>query len=82
MSAQIDGTTPRIDEVVASTQEQLKEGRRLVEEAKRLARSTEEQASTARELAEETEQLLSDAQATIQRADALTHSEPQKDGSE
>jgi len=54
MVAQTDPTTPHINEVVASTQEQLAERRKLVE-AKRLAEATEEQASTAQELVQNTE---------------------------
>ena len=81
MVTQADPTTPRIDEVVASTLEQLAEGRRLVEEAKRLAEATEEQASTAQELVQGTEQLLDNVQTTIQRADALTNGKPKPDAS-
>jgi uncharacterized coiled-coil DUF342 family protein len=73
MVTQAHPTTPRIEEVVASTLEQLVEGRKLVEEAKRLAAVTEEQANTAQELVQGTEQLLNDVQTALQRADALTN---------
>ena len=39
MSSEPDSTASRIDSVVASTQEQLDEGRRLVERSKRLSKS-------------------------------------------
>ena len=74
--------TPSIEEVVASTQQQLDEGRRLVAAANRLAAATEAQASTASDLAQETEQLVDNAQATIQRADAVAGSGPEKNASE
>ena len=76
MVTQADPTTPRINEVVASTLEQLDEGRKLIEEAKRLAGGTEEQASTAQELVQDTEQLLDNVQTTIQRAEAVAHNKP------
>ena len=82
MSSEPDSTVSLIDSVVASTQEQLNEGRRLVERSKQLAKATEKHASAAHELALETEQLLDEAQATIQRADAVSGNEPNKDGSE
>jgi len=82
MSPEPDSTANRIDSVVASTQEQLDEGRRLVERSNRLAKATEEHANAAHELALETEQLLDEAQATMQRADALSGREPEKDSAE
>ncbi len=81
MTAQADSTTPRINEVVASTQEQLAEGRKLVEEAKRLADATEERASTAQKLVQSTEQLLTEVQATIEKAKALANGGPEQDSS-
>ena len=82
MTAQIDLTTPRINEVVASTQEQLAEGRKLVEEAKRLADAMHEQASTTQKLVQSTEQLLTEVQATIEKAEALANGQSEQDGSE
>ena len=82
MSPEPDSTATLIDDVVAASQEQLESGRRLVEQSKRLAEANEAHVSTVHELAQETEQLLDDAQTTMQRADALSGIEPEKDGSE
>jgi methyl-accepting chemotaxis protein len=80
MVAQADPTTSDINEVVASTQGQLAEGRKLVEEAKRLADATEEQASMKQELAQNTERLRNEVHATIEKAEALANGERESDG--
>jgi methyl-accepting chemotaxis protein len=82
MNIQADDPIPSIEEVVASTQQQLDKGRRIVAAAKRLAAATEAQASTASQLAQETEQLVDNVQATIPRADAVAGSGPEKNASE
>jgi hypothetical protein len=60
------------EEVFASTLEQLKQGRKLTEEANRLAEATEAQAKGVQKLTEEAERLVEEAQVTIDRADDLT----------
>ena len=60
------------EEVFASTLEQLRQGRKLNEEANRLAEATEAQADGVQRLTEETGRLVEEAQVTIERADDLT----------
>jgi uncharacterized phage infection (PIP) family protein YhgE len=60
------------EEAFASTLEQLKQGRKLNEEANRLAEATEAQAEGVQALTEETGRLVEEAQVTMERADDLT----------
>ena len=64
-----------VDDILARTQEQLRQGRELgrelADKARKLTDTTQEQASTAEALAHRTDRLVGEARTMLDRVDAL-----------
>ena len=60
------------NDVFASTEERLRHGRQIAENAQRLSEAIDQQASKAQELSDDSDRIIGKAQAVLHRADALT----------